>query len=207
MQNTDNILEDYFLELVINKHAIDREIRETLDIIDASNLHEDYRILVKKVLFWEKNLFLENWGTLGASLMDMIHSEDIRGHEIEIYGVVLGVMFRVIEEVFNVDNEHFHDFLLSESREDIEHRLIILIKRVLDFIERGLGEMFQNMENLDEPIVNGHIRKEFAVIESSLLQYSGLILESEGSHIHELKIQVDALVAQIEEKKKRMRKK
>ncbi len=51
MQNTDNILEDYFLELVINKHAIDREIRETLDIIDTSNLHEDYRILVKKVLF------------------------------------------------------------------------------------------------------------------------------------------------------------
>ncbi len=139
--------------------------------------------------------------------MDMIHSEDIRGHEIEIYGVVLGVMFRVIEEVFNVDNEHFHDFLLSESREDIEHRLIILIKRVLDFIERGLGEMFQNMENLDEPIENGHIRKEFTVIESSLLQYSGLILESEGSHIHELKIQVDALVAQIEEKKKRMRRK
>lgn len=207
MQMTDNILEDYFLELVINKHAIDREIRETLDIIDASNLHEDYRILLKKVLFWEKNLFLENWGTLGASLMDMIHTTNIRGHEIETYGVVLGIMLRVIEEVFNVDNEHFHDFLLSESREDIEHRLIILIKRVLDFIERGLREMFENTENLDEPIVDGHIRKEFAVIQSSLLQYSGLILESEGDHIRELKIQVDALVVQIEEKKKHTKRK
>jgi hypothetical protein len=207
MQMTDNILEDYFLELVINKHAIDREIRETLDIIDASNLHEDYKILVKKTLFWEKNLFLENWGTLGTSLMDMIHTEDIRGHEVDIYGIVLGVMLRVIEEVFNVDNEHFHDFLLSESREDIEHRLIILIKRVLDFIERGLGEMFENIENLDGPIVNGHVRKEFDIIKSSLLQYSGLILESEGSHIRELKIQVDALVIKIEEKKKHLKRK
>lgn len=139
--------------------------------------------------------------------MDMIHTTDIRGHEIETYGVILGIMLRVIEEVFNVDNEHFHDFLLSESREDIEHRLIILIKRVLDFIERGLREMFQNMENLDGPIVDGHIRKEFAIIQSSLLQYSGLILESEGNHIRELKIQVDALVVQIEEKKKKLKKK
>lgn len=51
MQNTDNILEDYFLELVINKHVIDREIKDTLDIIDSSSLHEDYKILVKKTLF------------------------------------------------------------------------------------------------------------------------------------------------------------
>lgn len=66
----------------------------------------------------------------------MIHTTNVRGHEVETYGVVLGIMLRVIEEVFNVDNEHFHDFLLSESREDIEHRLILLIKRVIDFIER-----------------------------------------------------------------------
>jgi hypothetical protein len=51
MQNTDNILEDYFLELVIKKHVIDREIQDTIKIIESSNLHEDYQILIKKVLF------------------------------------------------------------------------------------------------------------------------------------------------------------
>lgn len=51
MQGADNILEDYFLELVINKHVIDREIQDTIDIIEASTLHEDYQILIKKVLF------------------------------------------------------------------------------------------------------------------------------------------------------------
>lgn len=205
MKNTDNILEDYFLELVIKKHVIDREIQDTLKIIDSSTMHEDYQKLVKKVLFWEKNLFLENWGTLGTSLMDMVHTTDVRGHEIEIYWVVLGVMLRVIEEVFNVDNIHFHDFLLSESREDIEHRLILLIKRVIDFMERGMKEMLQNLQELDEAIVDKHIRKEFDVIRNTLLQYSGLILESEGVHIRELKTQVDSLVVQIEEKKKHLK--
>lgn len=134
--------------------------------------------------------------------MDIVHTTNIRGHEIETYGIVLGVMLRVIEEVFDVDDIHFHDFILSESREDIEHRLIILIKRVLDFIEKGLAEMFQNMENLDEPIVDGHIRSEFTVIETTLHQYSGIILESEGAHIRDLKIQVDNLVVEMEENKK-----
>jgi len=111
----------------------------------------------------------------------------------------------VIEEVFDVDDVHFHDFLLSESREDIEHRLILLIKRVIDFIERGMKEMLQNIQELDESIVDGHIRKEFDVIRSTLVQYSGLILESEGNHIRDLKTQVDALVAEIEEKKKHLK--
>lgn len=205
MQNTDNILEDYFLELVIKKHVIDREIQDTLKIIESSNLHEDYQILIKKVLFWEKNLFIENWGTLGTSLLDMIHTNNVRGHEVETYGVVLGIMLRVIEEVFNVDNEHFHDFLLSESREDIEHRLILLIKRVIDFIERWISEMLENMQELDEAITDRHIRKEFDVIRSTLLQYTSLILDSEGDHIRELKNQVSNLMVDIEDKKKHLK--
>lgn len=205
MQNTDNILEDYFLELVIKKHVIDREIQDTLKIIESSNLHEDYQILIKKVLFWEKNLFIENWGTLGTSLLDMIHTTNVRGHEVETYGVVLGIMLRVIEEVFNVDNEHFHDFLLSESREDIEHRLILLIKRVIDFIERWISEMLENMQELDEGISDGHIRKEFDVIRSTLHEYTSLILDAEGEHIRELKNQVSDLMVEIEDKKKHLK--
>lgn len=199
---SDNALEDYFLELVIKKHVIDREIADIINVIDASPLHDDYRTLIKKVLFWDKNLYLENWWTLEHSLMDMVKTTDIRGHEIEVYGVVLGIMLRVIEEVFDVDNELFHDFILSESKEDIEHRLVILIKRVLDFITAGLKEMFHNTRHLDKPIGDGHIRKEFSVIHDTLLQYSSLILESEGNHIRELKLQIDSLVNKIRQKRR-----
>lgn len=202
MKGSDNALENYFLELVINKKVVDREIRDTLETIDMSELHDDYKSLIKKVLFWEKNLYLENWGTLGNSLLDMIHTTDIRGNEVNIYGIILGIMLRVIEEVFDVGDENFQDFLLSEEREDIEHRLIILIKRILDFIDAGLKEMFQNTQHLDQPIVDGHIRAEFNVIRDTLHKYSWVILESEWGHIRELKIQIDDLAAKIEQKKK-----
>lgn len=199
---SDNALEDYFLELVINKHIIDREIGDLITVINNSPLHEDYRILIKKVLFWEKNLYLENWWTLEYSLMDMVKTTDIRGHEVEVYGIVLGIMLRVIEEVFDVDDTLFNDFIFSENKEDVEHRLIILIKRVLDFIESGLREMFQNIKHLDKPIIDGHVRKEFSIIQDSLHQYSGMILESEGDHIRDLKLEVDTIVQQLRQKKK-----
>lgn len=201
----DNETENYFLELVINKHIIDREIQEILDDIKTSDLHPDYQLLLKKVLFWEKNLYLEDWWTLASGLLDIVKTVDIRSNEISLYGVVLGVMLRVIEEVFDVDDEQMHDFLLSEQKEDIEHRLIILIKRVVEFVRAGLKEMFQNTTNLDLPVVDGHVRKEFDVIRDSLLQYSHLILESEGDHIRELKSQVDTVALRILEKKKNLK--
>lgn len=136
--------------------------------------------------------------------MDMIKTTDIRGHEVEIYGVVLGIMLRVIEEVFDVDDALFQDFIFSENKEDVEHRLIILIKRVLDFIETGLKEMFQNIKHLDKPIIDGHIRKEFSIIEDTLHQYSNLILEAEGDHIRDLKLEVDTIVQQLQQKKKNL---
>jgi hypothetical protein len=154
-RSRDNETENYFLELVINKHIIDREIQEILADIDASELHPDYRTLLKRVLFGEKNLFLENWGTLAEGLLDIFRTIDVRGKEAHLYGIVLGIMLRVIEEVFDVDDEHMHDFLLSEKKEDIEHRLIILIKRVVEFIREGLKTMFQNTTSLDGPIIDG----------------------------------------------------
>ncbi len=113
-------------------------------------------------------------------------------------------MIGVIEEVFDVDDEYTHDFLMFEGKEDIEHRLIILMKRVLDFIETGLKEMLKNIQYLDKPIVDGHIRKEFSIIHDTLLQYSRLILESEGEHIRGLKLQVDEIVVKIRQKKKNL---
>ncbi len=48
------------------------------------------------------------------------------------------MMISVIEEVFDVGDEYFHDFLICEEKEDIEHRLILLMKRILDYVEAGL---------------------------------------------------------------------
>lgn len=48
---SDNQLEDYFLGLLIDKHIIDREIQDLLDIIEKSELHGDYQMLIKKILF------------------------------------------------------------------------------------------------------------------------------------------------------------
>jgi len=95
------------------------------------------------------------------------------------YGIVLQVMLRVVEEVFDVDDEHMSIFLMSEEKEDIEHRLIILIKKVLDYIEAGLKEMLSTMNNLEEPIIDGQVKKECTVIQDTLAQYSLLVLESE----------------------------
>lgn len=198
---SDNATEDYFLDLLVNKHIIDREIQDLLDVIEKSTVHEDYQILIKKILFGNKNIYLENWGTLESNLKDIIKTTNIRGSEIESYWVVLRTMIRVIEEVFDVDDGHIHDFLMSEEKEDIEHRLIILMKRVLDFVEIGLQELLQNVEHLDKPIIDGHVRKEFDIIRDTLLQYSAIILESEGKHIRELKLEVDTTVHEINQKK------
>lgn len=118
---------------------------------------------------------------------------------------MLRIMIRVIEEVFDVDDQYIQNFLMSEEKEDIEHRLIILMKRVLDFIEQGLGELLEHVEHLDKPIVDNHIRKEYNIIHDTLLQYSALILESESEHITELKLEVDATVNKINQKKSNLR--
>jgi hypothetical protein len=191
---SDNTTEDYFLDLLVNKHVVNREIHDLIDIVEKSSLHPDYQFLIKQTLFGEKNIYIENWGTLESSLNDIIKTINIRENRVKEYGVVLQTMLRVVEEVCNVDNEHMHNFLMSEEKEDIEHGLIILMKRVLDFIEAGLKEMLTNIHHLDQPIVNGEVRKECNVIQDTLAQYSSLVLESEWKHIRELKLRIDTVV-------------
>ncbi len=58
---SDNVLEDYFLDLLVEKHIIDREIQDLLDVIEKGQIHPDYQKLMKKILFGEKNIYLENW--------------------------------------------------------------------------------------------------------------------------------------------------
>ncbi len=132
----------------------------------------------------------------------MVETMDIRGHEIEQYGVILGMMLQIIEEIFDVDDTLMNDFMLSEQREDVEHRLIILLKHIIDFIQSGLQEIITHTKHLDTAIVDGYIRKEFMVVKNSLLGYPRVILEGHGDQIREIKLQIDQIVVKIQEKKK-----
>ncbi len=197
---SDNALEDYFLDLLAKKHIIDREIQDLLHIIEKSKLHPDYQLLIKKILFGHKNIYIENWGTLQSSLEDIIKSINIRGNDVEEYGIVLRLMTRVVEEIFDIDDIYLHDFLLCEEKEDIEHRLIILMKRILDYIEIGLKDIIEHSEHLDMPI-GDHLKDEYLIIKSALKKYPGEIMESQKNSIASLKIESDALLVKIKTRK------
>ena len=67
----DDKLEDYFFDLLINKHATDKEITDLMHIIDKSKLHKDYKLKLWRLLFGDENLFIQNWGTLQQSLVSI----------------------------------------------------------------------------------------------------------------------------------------
>jgi hypothetical protein len=198
--STDNALEDYFLDLLINKHIIDREIQDLLDIINRSDIHPDYQIRLKRLLFGNKNMYIENWWTLGISLQDTIRSVDVRSQDTTDYGLVLQIMMRIIEEVFDVDDAHFHDFIHAQEKEDVEHQLIILIKRVLDFIELWIHELIDHTTTLREPIWD-YLKDDFIVIQAALKKYPTLILASQKDTIHKLQISVNTLANRIHARK------
>lgn len=201
---SDNALEDYFLELVIKKHVIDREIKDLIMIVEESSLHEDYKLMVKRVLFWEKNIYIENWGTLEGSLVDIVKTTDIRWWEIEMHGMVLEMILHVIEEVFDISDEYFHDFILCEDKEDLEHQLILLMKRMLDFVEQGLQNLLTQTTHLDAPI-DKHINKEFEIIQQTLVKYPDIILTEEKAHVEALRHEVEKVHTKTLQKRKNLK--
>jgi hypothetical protein len=134
-QGSDNALENYFLELIVQKKSIDREVQEILDIVEQSYLHHDYKILLKKVLFGNENLYFENWGTLQDGLLDAIKTGEVRDDNIEDHGIIINIIVQLIELVFDIPDESMHAFILLEQRVSVEHDLIILMKRMLDYLE------------------------------------------------------------------------
>lgn len=201
---SDNALENYFLDLLVQKHIIDREIQDLLTIIEKSPVHTDYQLLIKRLLFGEKNIYIENWGTLGSSLQDMIASMDIRGNNVSGYGIILQMMVRIIEKIFDINDENFHDFILSEEKEDVEHQLIILMKRVLDFMEIGLKDILEKSTELVEPRWE-YLKDEYLVIEATLKKYPITIMQSEKENINKVKISVDEVAARIHDRKIKQR--
>jgi len=134
-QGSDNALENYFLELIVQKKVIDREVQEILDVIEKSVLHHEYKTPIKRMLFGNENLYFENWGTLQDGLLDAIKTGEIRENEIEEHGIIIDIILQLIETIFDIPDESMHAFILLEERESVEHDLVILMKRMLDHLE------------------------------------------------------------------------
>lgn len=184
-QGSDNALENYFLDLILQKKIIDREIQNLASIIDNSALHREYKMLLKKKLFGHNNLYFENWWTLQDGLLDVMKDGEIRANETEEHGVVLDLIVHLVETIFNIPDESMQAFVMLEQREEIEYSLIALIKRMLDHIGIWLQELIQNTKHLKDK-KDAHIHAEFIVLEKNISQLSHLFLETEQAKISSL---------------------
>lgn len=192
--NNDNKLEDYFFDLLISKHATDKEIMDLLHVIQKSKIHKDYKLKLSHLLFWEENLYVQNWWTLQQSLLSIAHNECLRTWKIHTHGVVLELLFKMVEYLFDIPDSHMLNFIMSDDKESVEHSIIALMKRVLDYFEIGFEKLLSETSALAESIQDtGWIPSEYILIEKALLQYPEEILKTQSAKIHELKNQIDTI--------------
>lgn len=102
------------------------------------------------------------------------------------HGIILEVLLRIIEEVFDIPDEDIYSFVLLEERENVEHSLIILIKNVLLLIKAAIEKLLNSAETLSEP-PKEPIPAEYQVIEKTLLALPDILLSQQTEHIQELK--------------------
>ncbi len=191
-QGSDNALENYFLELVVQKKVIDREVQEILEVIEKSPLHREYKTSLKKTLFGNENLYFENWGTLQDGLLDAIKTGEVREEEIEEHGIVVDIIVQLVEMVFDIPDESMHAFILLEQRGWIEHTLIALMKRMLDHLEVGLKELIDQAPHLTEK-KEEKFHSEFIVLQKNLSKLPHIFFETDKDRIAALKQSVYAL--------------
>jgi hypothetical protein len=115
-QGADNELENYFLELVVQKKVVDREVQEILEVVEQSSLCREHKTVLKKTLFGNENLYFENWGTLQDGLLDAIKTGEVRDDAIEDHGIIVNIIVKLIEKVFNMPDEAMHAFIMLEQR-------------------------------------------------------------------------------------------
>ena len=100
----------------------------------------------------------------------------------------------MIEYIFDIDDHDMVRFVMSEKKEDVEHQIISLMKRVLDYFEIGLDKLLLETTALGEPIPkDSTVASEYRVIERSLLKYPEEILTTQMDKISELKNEVDKI--------------
>lgn len=189
---SDNALENYFLELLVNKKVIDREIQEVLDVIQKSTIHPDYKHLLIIILFGRENLYFENWGTLQDGLLDVIKTGEVRAKGIDRDGLVIALILWLVEEIFDIPDEDMNAFIVLEDREDVEHTLIILMKRMLDHLEVGLAHLIAQSPHLSIKI-DETLHPEFIVLDKMLHKFPETFFETEKDRIAALKNDVNTL--------------
>lgn len=185
-QWSDNALENYFLELVVQKKVIDREIQEVLDVVVKSTLHSEYKMLIKRTLFGSENLYFENWGTLQDGLMDAIKIWEIRAKHSQQHWLILDIIVKLVESVFDIPDESMYSFILLEQRGGVENTLIALMKRMLDHLEVGLTELIMRSPHLENKTENG-LHSEFLMLQKDLSSFPNLFFETEKDRIASLK--------------------
>ena len=199
--NADDKLEDYFFDLLISKKATDKEIQDLIDVVDVSHIHLSYKLAIKRVLFGKNNLFIQNWGTLQSSLLDIARNDALRDNDITTHGVILELLFKMIEYIFDVDDEHMMAFVMSEKKEDIQNSIIILMKKVLDYFEEGLRELIKNTIALNQVYNKEQPSSEFIAIKNTLIRYPEEILLTQTDRMQKLKMQIDMIEVQIGQQK------
>ncbi len=79
-------------------------------------------------------------------MLDAIKIGEIRADDFEDHGIIINMIVQLIEQVFDIPDESMHAFILLEQRNDIEHALIALMKRMLDHLMVGLQELVRQIE-------------------------------------------------------------
>jgi hypothetical protein len=85
-----------------------------------------------------------------------------------------------------------HSFVILEDREDVEHSLIILMKRMLDHLEVGLTELIAQSPHLIHPIEE-QPHSEYILLEKNLHTLPHVFLETEKDRIAAIKNSVQEL--------------
>ena len=85
-----------------------------------------------------------------------------------------------------------HSFVILEHRENVEHSLIILMKRMLDHLEVGLTELISQSPHLSKPIEE-QLHSEYILLEKNLHKLPHVFMETEKERIAAIKNSVNEL--------------
>ncbi len=110
----------------------------------------------------------------------------MRENEIDDHGIVIDMIVRLIEMVFDIPDESMYDFVLLEQREEIEHSLVALMKRMLDHLEVGLKEMVAQSPHLTGK-KDSNLHPEYIVLQKNLSKLPNIFFETDKDKIATLK--------------------
>ena len=124
--------------------------------------------------------------------MDVIKSGEVRAKTEEQQGIIIDLILGLVEQIFDIPDEHMQSFVILEDREDVEHSLILLMKRMLDHLEVGLTELIAQSPHLNKPIEE-QPHSEYILLEKNLEKFPSIFMETEKERIAAIKNDVNDL--------------